>query len=230
MSKGKAKKRIFHILILDRTGSMNDKVDPGSEQTKATVATAGIATYVDQQKGDGVTFTAWEFDAQWNEAKVNKVADRASWFNWTCVPRGGTPLLDAVGTIITIEGAEIDALPEDKKPDRVFVVIATDGEENASKEWKKEAVGKLIADRTKAGWDIVFIGADFDAFAEARSMGVHLNSTLSTNTANPGAYAQSFAVTSSAVTRAAAGGQSVSYSPLERAFAAGEKIKDKEDD
>lgn len=234
MSKGKAKaktKRILHILILDRTGSMNDKVDPGSEQTKATVATAGIATYVDQQKGDGVTFTAWEFDAHLREAQIKKIADRASWFNWTCVPRGGTPLLDAVGTIITVEGAEIDALPEDEKPDRVFVVIATDGEENSSKEWKKEAVGRLITDRTKAGWDIVFIGADFDAFAEARGMSVSYSSTLSTNTANPGAYAASFAVTSDAVTRAAAGGQSVSYSPLERAFAAGEKVRtNKEDD
>ncbi len=212
MSKTAKLKRIYHILILDRTGSMNEPADPGSEQTKATVATSGIAGYVKAQKGDGVTFTAWQFDT----ASTDKIADRVAWFNWMCVPRGGTPLLDAVGTVITAESEQIEKLPKSEKPDRVFVVIATDGLENASREWSKAAVGKLIGDRTADGWDVVFIGADFDAFSEAGSFGVNRGSTLSTNTANAGAYAASFAVTTNAVRRAARGGQSVTYSTLER--------------
>jgi hypothetical protein len=215
MTKKAKAKRVLHLFILDRTGSMGDPADPGSKLTKAEVATTGIAGYVEAQKGDGVLFTAYEFDTY----GTDKIADRASWFNWTCVPRNGTPLLDAVGTVLQTEAPAIDALPKAEKPDRVFVVIATDGQENASREWSKQAVGKLIADRTKAGWDVVFIGANFDAFSEAGGIGVRRGSTMSTNTANKGAYAASFAATSSAVTRAAAGGQSVSYTPAERTWA-----------
>jgi hypothetical protein len=211
MNKAKTK-RIRHIFILDRSGSMLDIADPGSRQTKAAVATAGIEGYVDEQQGDGVTFTAWEFDTQ----GTDRIADDVSRFMWTCMPRGGTPLLDAVGTVITTESGRIKKLPQAEQPDRVFVVIATDGLENSSREWTKQAVGKLIEDRTADGWDVVFIGADFDAFAEAGSIGVRYGSTMSTNTTSPGAYAASFAATSSAVTRAAAGGQSVTYTDEER--------------
>jgi hypothetical protein len=206
-----ARKKIHHVLILDRSGSMHDSADPGSKQTKATVAMAGIKHYVEEQQGEDVLFTAWEFDGR----STDKIADQVPSFTWACVPRGGTPLLDAVGTIITSESERL------KNAKRVFVVIATDGEENSSREWKKPALGKLIERVTEdMDWDVVFIGADFDAFAEAGGIGISRGSTLVTNTANPGAYMDSFLVTSSAVRRAAAGGQSVSYTSDERTQAA----------
>lgn len=212
-------KNVRHILILDRSGSMNDLADPGSQQTKAMVATAGIKNYIEEQKGYGVLFTVWEFDSVGNDIHITRIADAVPAPSWTCNARGGTPLLDAVGTVLQKETADISALPKDQQPSRVFVLISTDGLENTSRDWSKSSVRRVMADRTDAGWDIIFIGADIDAFAEAGGIGARAGSVISTNTVNAGAYASSFKVSSSAVTRARAGGQSVAYTTEERSLA-----------
>ena len=50
------------------------------------------------------------------------------------IPRGGTPLLDAVGLTI----AHVAERLKDSRPDQVVVMIITDGQENASREYKRE--------------------------------------------------------------------------------------------
>jgi hypothetical protein len=58
----------------------------------------------------------------------------------TFVPRGGTALLDAVGRTINTVGAELATLPEEERPEKVLMVIITDGEENSSHEFTAEQV------------------------------------------------------------------------------------------
>ena len=51
--------------------------------------------------------------------------------------------------------------------------ILTDGEENSSREFKKETVRKMIEEQTNVyKWQFVFLGANQDAFAEAGGMGI----------------------------------------------------------
>ena len=79
-------------------------------------------------------------------------------------PRGSTALLDAVGQ-------SVGALA-DRPGDRFIVITFTDGHENASREWTKEKVSRLIREREALGnWTFAFFGAEIDAWGEAGDMG-----------------------------------------------------------
>ena len=85
------------------------------------------------------------------------------------IAQGTTALLDAVGnTLSAIKGREEVNVPENK----VLVVIITDGKENASKEWKKPDVKKLIEELQEKGYEFVFLGADIDAVSVAGGIGI----------------------------------------------------------
>ena len=83
---------------------------------------------------------------------------------------GTTALLDAVGaTILRMEQRGVS----EREGTKVIFVIITDGMENASTEFTKEKVKKLISDKQeKEGWDFIYLGANIDAAEEAGAIGV----------------------------------------------------------
>lgn len=87
-------------------------------------------------------------------------------------PRGGTPLLDALGALI--EHAERRARGRDE--DGVIVVF-TDGQENASSRWTRSALFERIDGLKARGWAFVFLGANQDSYAEAGDLGFARGST-----------------------------------------------------
>ena len=88
--------------------------------------------------------------------------------------RGSTALLDAVGkTINKIVNVQKHA-GEGEQADNVLFVIITDGLENASCEYSKNKVKHMIEhEKEKYGWEFIFLGANIDAVATARSYGIH---------------------------------------------------------
>lgn len=79
-------------------------------------------------------------------------------------PQGGTALFDAIGSVITAQQS---------KAGSTIVVILTDGEDNASREYKRETIMTMIREmESKHGWQFVYIGANQDAFASASAMGI----------------------------------------------------------
>lgn len=88
-------------------------------------------------------------------------------------PGGGTALLDALGeTIKRIKIAHRYARKEDV-PAKTLVVVMTDGEENASRHYTNRQIQELVKrQEEKYGWEFMFIGADIDAFASARNIGI----------------------------------------------------------
>lgn len=103
-----------------------------------------------------------------------------SFSNFSIVPRGNTPLLDALGKAITTTGERLAALPEPARPDRVLFVVVTDGQENASRDWKKSTLESQIKEqREKYGWQFTFIGANYENFAEASALGIQTGAILS---------------------------------------------------
>lgn len=85
---------------------------------------------------------------------------------WTAAdyrPGAGTPLLDAVGDTIT-----------EAKGKQGLAVIITDGEENSSRRWSKDAVKRLIESKQRDGWQVLYLGANVDAFSEGGGIGVGL--------------------------------------------------------
>jgi hypothetical protein len=94
-------------------------------------------------------------------------------------PRGMTALLDAVGIGVTEFGARLAAMPEHARPSTVLAIVATDGEENASREWTPQAIRALLdGQREQYGWDCVFLGANQDAITTGRELGFAQESAI----------------------------------------------------
>lgn len=147
------------IAVIDCSGSMG---------TIAHEASSGFNEFVRQQialPGEAA-LTLVEFDntvqVQYRMRPLNQVP------RYELRPRGMTALLDAIGEAINI-GQSRDSL---EQYDQVVVCILTDGAENASKRFNKSQIGALITERQVAGWSFVFLAANQDAFATARSYGI----------------------------------------------------------
>ena len=82
------------------------------------------------------------------------------------LPTNNTPLYDAMGDSITNLQRYID------EKDNALVTIITDGYENASMEWNHQRVFHLVEDLKKKNWLFTYIGANQDALAVAKGMGI----------------------------------------------------------
>lgn len=155
------------VFILDRSGSMS-----GLEADTV----GGFNAMIRKQKG--VEGSALVTTVLFNE-KVQILHDR---MELTQVPlmtekdysvRGCTALLDAVGgTIHHIARIHKYSRPEDV-PEHTVFVITTDGMENASCRYSAEEVKQMIEkEKTRYGWEFLFLGANIDAVGTAGRLGI----------------------------------------------------------
>ena len=87
--------------------------------------------------------------------------------------RGCTALLDAVGRTINKIGNVQKHTGEEERAEHVMFVITTDGMENASREFSYEKVRHMIEhQKSKYGWEFIFLGANIDAIAAAERFGI----------------------------------------------------------
>jgi uncharacterized protein YegL len=87
--------------------------------------------------------------------------------------RGSTALLDAVGKTINRIGNAQKHADNDRRADKVMMVIITDGMENASREYTYSRIMHMInRQKEKYGWEFVFLGANIDAIATAAQFGI----------------------------------------------------------
>ena len=158
-----------HIcMILDRTGSM--------ESIKQDTI-GGFNSYIAAQKSlpTPATFTLVQFDSQDPFEVIHKFTDIQMVGDLTAqtyMPRASTPLYDAVGRGINDLRAGLGGLPEALRPKKIVVVIVTDGQENASREFTGAQVRKMIADAKEAGWQFVFLSADESAISDSSSLNI----------------------------------------------------------
>lgn len=150
------------VVLLDRSGSM---------ETIRDDMVQGYGAFMrEQAKAPGKSrVTLVQFDSQGTET-VYESADPAKVGPLELVPRGGTPLLDAMGKTINDTGARLGS--REKKPDGVIFIVITDGEENQSRTFTKPQVRALVESRTAAGWVFSYIGANVDAFKEGGGLGI----------------------------------------------------------
>lgn len=154
------------VAIVDRSGSMG---------AISTAMAKGFNELIEDQKTKPgrchvtlVQFDTGHIDTLYEDLDIADVPEFA------LHPRGGTPLLDAVGQTINRVKARHEATAEDEVPGRVLVLIITDGEENASREFKQPQVKAMVEERTRsaAAWEFSYLGANVDAFHEASGLGV----------------------------------------------------------
>jgi uncharacterized protein YegL len=86
---------------------------------------------------------------------------------------GSTALLDAIGRTIHKIGNAQKHTADDYRAEKVMFVIITDGEENSSREYSAEKIkAQIERQKTKYGWEFIFLGANIDAVETAGRFGI----------------------------------------------------------
>ena len=87
--------------------------------------------------------------------------------------RGCTALLDAIGGAIHHIGNVHKYAREEDRPEKTLFIITTDGMENASRKYSSEKVKQMIErQKSKYGWEFLFLGANIDAIETAGHFGI----------------------------------------------------------
>ena len=158
-------------VVLDRSGSMAGLADD---------TVGGFDAFVQGQEEAGTDagtcrLTLVQFDTQdpaevvFDALPIEEVPSLAGRF----VPRGGTPLHDAVFATLARTGQRLAAMPEAERPGRVVFPIITDGHENSSQEATLAQVRGAIEHQSEAyGWEFAFIGSTLDAMDQGAGLGI----------------------------------------------------------
>jgi hypothetical protein len=170
------KKDYTHItVLLDRTGSMESI----REDT-----IGGFNAFLKKQKDEPgkATLSLIQFDSQDPYEVIHQfqpIKEVPELTHETYVPRAQTPLLDAMGRGINDLEKSIGKLKKKEHPSKVVMVIVTDGQENASREFRKDQVEKMIKEKTEKDlWEFVFLSADLAAIGDARELGMYSSKML----------------------------------------------------
>ena len=193
------------FILLDRSGSMS---------TRWTEAVGSVNAYVEElaKKSVDTGVTLAVFDT----GSFEVIRDRIAPSTWKAVevtevsPRGGTPLNDSTAKLLD--------LAEKGNYDKVAIIIMTDGAENASREYSTAAIKKRLDTVRAKGWQVIFLGADFENQAQASSLGNLAGQTIMASAAN-----MAGTMRHTASLRAAYGvsGQAMSYSDEDKRKAKG---------
>jgi len=111
-------------------------------------------------------------------------------------PRGWTALVDAFGKTIVATGERLAKMPEAERPGKVIFVVVTDGQENASKDWRLSQIKEMVKTQEDTfKWQFVFLGAGIDAMQDSMAYGVKAGKAMNVGKTGDG-IARAFAATS----------------------------------
>jgi Mg-chelatase subunit ChlD len=162
--------RTFIAVVLDRSGSM--------EAIRGDAIGGFNAFLADQKALPGAATLLAQFDDEYEVVyDASPIADVRELTQETFVPRGSTALFDALGRTLNDVAARLSRLSPETKPERVIVVVLTDGEENASREFSLPMVREMIEARRREAWEILFLGTSEQAIEQACAVGIDRRST-----------------------------------------------------
>lgn len=160
-------------IILDRSGSMESVKDD---------TIGGFNSFLSSQQNTGTeaSISLVQFDDQYETLYLDKDINSAeNLTQMTFQPRGSTALFDAIGRTINSVGNRLASLSETERPDKVLMVIVTDGFENASTEFTSQKVSEMIShQRNVYKWEFMFIGANQDAVLSAKEIGIPMAAAI----------------------------------------------------
>ena len=158
------------VFILDRSGSMG-----GMESDTM----GGFNAMLSKQQAESgvcrITTVLFDHDYEILHDRIDIKAVSPISENEYYV-RGNTALLDAVGRTINKIGNAQKNTAEDYRAGKVLFVITTDGMENASREYSYDTIKSMIEhQKSKYGWEFLFLGANIDAVDVAGRIGIAHN-------------------------------------------------------
>jgi hypothetical protein len=153
--------KVLVNFIQDRSGSMGSVWDETLNGFKEFVK-----SLKDNKEGVDYLFSLTTFDTvtetPFLAKPISEVSEDALRQHG---PRGSTALYDAVGA--TLKNTESITA------DKYIVVIVTDGEENSSREWSKDALQKAVEERlAKGNWTFTYLGTQPETWADAGAFGI----------------------------------------------------------
>jgi len=155
--------KVLVQFIQDRSGSMAT----GWEE-----AVKGFKTFIEELRlgatKDSIDYSIslTTFDTEIAEPLHEKALSEVTGDEMAVVsPRGYTALYDAVGK--TLEATKQDGY------EKIIVFIVTDGQENASAEWRKDALQKAIEAKINLGnWTFSYLGTQPETWADGAGLGM----------------------------------------------------------
>ena len=159
------KTRIFNLIILDESGSMQLIKEEAINGVNETVQTILHAQQKHKEQEHFVSLVTFNIDTRtiWECIPATEIKEisRTDYY-----PNCSTALYDAMGMSLNA------LLPHVAPNDKILVTIVTDGEENASVEFTYKKIKKLIERQKERGWEFIFLGANIDAIGEASKLGI----------------------------------------------------------
>lgn len=149
------KTRIFNLIILDESGSMQSIKKEAINNVNESLQTILKAQKENPEQEHFVTFVSFNdvHKTIWNcipAIEAKEITDND--YN----PNRCTALYDAMGFSLN------ELRPHVADNDKVLVTIVTDGMENASHEYNGIAIKNLIDELKNKGWVFAYIGANHD--------------------------------------------------------------------
>lgn len=160
------KTRIFNLIILDESGSMQSikrAAINGMNETVQSIRDAQKKHEDQEHIVSLVSFNSSEIKGIYDcvpVAEVKELTDKEY------VPDCCTPLYDAMGLSLNHLRAKVN------DEDKVLVTIITDGEENSSSEYNSAAIKALVDSLKEKGWVFAYIGANQDVLKVAQTISV----------------------------------------------------------
>jgi len=151
----------FNVLVLDESGSM------GSIASSAREVFEGYLHRLIQEQKDLPDLTQYLNMWTFGKPYVTENIPLVKVSSWDKVfpeyrPSGNTPMFDAIGMAIRKLQESLRLL--DLQPDQYQVkfFIVSDGEENASVEFRASQIGPMIKALIQEGWGFDYYGTDHD--------------------------------------------------------------------
>jgi hypothetical protein len=171
----------------------------------------GFQKLIDEQKGEKngeCIISLYRFSDTVKKDYIGKPVDEVSKLIYS--PGGCTAMNDGVGTAIDEIGKWLSDMDESERPSKNMIVIMTDGQENASKEYDFDAVkGKIKHQEEKYSWTFVYMGTNLQDLKDANRLGIKMRSVsgsrnIAANYSHIDAYAKALRSSTNAASVAVA--------------------------
>ena len=182
------KTRIFNLIIIDESGSMQSIKTAAIDSVNETIQTIDSAQRNHDDQEHYVSLVTFNNNVKtlYECVPVDEVKDLTT---TTYCPRCSTALYDAMGMSLNALRAKV------AKEDKVLVTVVTDGYENASVEYSGLAIKALVEELKTQGWIFAYIGANQDV--EEVAAKISISNTLSFKATMAGVKGMSDIVSSS---------------------------------
>ena len=158
------KTRIFNLIIIDESGSMQSIKKAAIDSVNETIQSIRAAEKYEDQEHI-VSLVTFHNDVK-NVYECVPVKEVKELTAETYRPKCCTALYDAMGMSLNA------LLPKVAENDKVLVTVVTDGEENASKEYSGKAIKALVDELKAKGWVFAYMGANQDVEAVAATISI----------------------------------------------------------